>query len=234
MELTAAQRDALVTKSPPESSYDPEQDAEYLKRVIEMGTTRNGIFGITIHWFQLNDAVRRIQAYLRSGRRTAHELPTTQEILTAQKILFLSFPNVSYVWLRRRDKVAQAISWYKAIQTGRYVKVRDAREGGPARVTEVPFDYATIKTYWSALRSSENGWEHFFAANELKPFVVYYEDLAANFDTTIREVLAFLGLGNANVSIATPRNERAADGQSLEWIRRFEAMQIAARHRVYG
>ena len=30
------------------------------------------------------------------------------------------FPNPIYVWLRRRDPVAQAVSWVKACQTARW------------------------------------------------------------------------------------------------------------------
>lgn len=221
IELTRAQRDAMVTDAPPEESYDAEQDAEYTKKIIELGTSPNGVFGLTLHWFQVNDAVRRIREYIKSKSDAPNE------------VFSLAFPNLSYIWLRRRDKVAQAVSWFKAIQTGQYLKVRGTDLGSqsaPAAAT-VEFDYGKIRSYWSALRSFENGWEHFFEEHRLTPLVIYYEDLAKGYESSIRQSLVFLGLGDGNVSIAPPRHEKAADEQSLLWVERFRSMQASARPR---
>jgi LPS sulfotransferase NodH len=64
--VTAVQLDAMITELPPEDSYDADQDAEYVRNLIEEGTSPNGIFGLTLHWFQVQDAVRRIREFTKS------------------------------------------------------------------------------------------------------------------------------------------------------------------------
>jgi LPS sulfotransferase NodH len=215
--FTAAQRDALVFEPPPESSYDPAQDAEYIARILEEGSSANGVFGVSIHWFQVNDAVRRLRSYLNTSEGGAHD------------VLSRSFPGLSYIWLRRRDKVAQAVSWYKAIQTGRYVKTREARGASQRAAPEIAFDYSAIQTYWTALRSSEKSWERFFATHGVEPLVMDYESLCVDYEISVRHALAFLGLSGAGISVKTSRHEKAADAQSFEWTDRFKALQAASR-----
>ncbi|HEY6924792.1 MAG TPA: Stf0 family sulfotransferase [Steroidobacteraceae bacterium] len=213
--FTPAQRDALVFEPPPESSYDAEQDRDYIERVLAEGTSANGVFGVSIHWFQVNDAVRRLKSYLQAHDGGPHE------------ILSRSFPGLSYIWLRRRDKVAQAVSWYKAIQTGRYVKTRDGADSGQRSTPGIAFDYSAIQTYWTALRSSERGWERFFATQAIKPLVLDYETLCIDYEMCVRNVLDFLGLNAHGVAVRASRHEKAADAQSFEWTDRFKALLAA-------
>jgi LPS sulfotransferase NodH len=222
VKLTAAQADAMVTEAPPESWYDSDLDREYIRHIIETGTTGNGTFAVTVHWFQVNDAVRRIRDYLRAAGSEPHQ------------IFSRAFPKLSYVWLRRRDKVAQAVSWYKAIQTGRYVRLRDAPDARSAGEREVAFDYSKIRMYWAALRSYDNGWNHFFTANGLRPFVVHYEDLCNDYERSIRDVLSFLALSHQDVCIKVPRFEKTADIRSFEWIARFKSMNAVTKRSPTG
>jgi LPS sulfotransferase NodH len=175
------------------------------------------VFGLTLHWYQVADAVRRVQDYLQVNAATP------------QQAFALTFPNLTYLWLRRRDKIAQAVSWYRAIQTGEYVKLRGASQGSAGERTELVFDYARIRTYWTALRSYDNGWSNFFAAGGLSPLVVYYEDLCIDYYGSIRTALQFMGLSQQETHIEAPRSEKAADTLSLEWIAKFKALQAGGR-----
>ena len=214
--ITAEQRQALTGSSPPEGFYDPELDARYIRKIIEAGTTPNGVFGIKIHWFQVNDAARRLQAYLGSGD------------CTAAAFFAAAFPNLSYIWLRRRDQVAQAVSLYKATHSGRYVKTRGAAQPERNEAEELSFDYQRIRAYWCALRGWENNWEHYFRQNDLKPLTIFYEDFSGAYAATIRRVLDFLGLDHREVDIGEPRCEKSADAQSAQWIARFNAMRSSS------
>ena len=142
-------------------------------------------------------------------------------------MLSSAFPGLSYVWLRRRDKISQAVSWYKAIQTGTYIG-RHAK-GGPDEVEPLRFDYGQIRYLLSALTSFENAWGSFFSSNGLTPLVLYYEDLSAQYVSTIRSVLDHLQLDAAAVDIARPKNEKYADARSLEGIEQFELLHGRGR-----
>lgn len=214
--LTPRDRLRLVTQPPSQETYDPAIDGAYIEQVLASGTSENGVFGIVIHWFVLQDAVRRLRAFFETSESAPH------------RVLACAFPNVSYVWLKRRDKIAQAVSWYTAIQTGTYVgrHVRtDAHEDARVR-----FDYAQIRYLLSAITAFENGWGSFFAASGVKPFVIHYEDLSAQYVAAIRSVLDVLQLDAAAADIALPKREKYADARSREWIERFKREHREAGH----
>jgi LPS sulfotransferase NodH len=59
----------------------------------------------------LADAVARLRAWTRLGLAPDG---------TDRAVLEAAFPGLRYVWLRRQDKVRQAISWWRADVTVEY------------------------------------------------------------------------------------------------------------------
>jgi LPS sulfotransferase NodH len=226
--VTPRERFTLVTKPPSEAAYDDAIDGAYIRKVLANGTSENGVFGIVIHWFVFQDAVRRLQGFLD----TRESAPTPVPTFAPHRVLAAAFPNLSYIWLKRRDKIAQAVSWYKAIQTGEYV----GRHGNGQREREhehehepVNFDYGMIRYLMNALTSFENAWASFFSSSKLTPLVLYYEDLSAHYDSSLRSVLDFLELDAQGVDIARPKREKYADARSREWIEQFKRLHSQAR-----
>ena len=79
-------------------------NTEYFEKILSEGTTPNGVFGAKVHWYQfvhLTSKLRMIQAYGLSER----------------ELLRHTFPDLRYVFLTRRDKVRQAVSYYRATHT---------------------------------------------------------------------------------------------------------------------
>lgn len=212
---TPMDRMRLVTQPPPRENYDPAEDAVEIRKFLAAGTSQNGVLGIVIHWFQLQEAVGRLQTFLDTAEAAPH------------RVLSSAFPDLSYVWLKRRDKVSQAVSWYKAVQTGTYVGRHG--KGGAGEAEPLRFDYGQIRYLLSALTSWENAWGSFFSSNGLTPLVLYYEDLSTQYVSTIRSVLDYLQLDAAGVDIARPKNEKYADAQSLEWIEQFNLLHTRGR-----
>lgn len=210
---TPLDRMKLVTQAPPEDAYDAEADAAYIREFIASSTSENGVFGVAMHWLVLQDAVRRLQAFVGTEESAPH------------RVLALAFPNLSYVWLKRRDKVAQAVSWYTAIQTGEYL----GGHGRGATDADLVFDFGKMRYLVSALTSFENAQGSYFSSNALTPLVVYYEDLAAQYVSAVRSVLGFLQLDAEGVDIDPPKRQKYADAQSLEWIEKFKLLHNQAR-----
>ena len=72
---------------------------------VEQATTPNGVFGGKVMWGYFNGFVDRCAGSSRErGDRDARR---------ARRV----FPDLHYVWVTREDKVGQAISLWKAIQT---------------------------------------------------------------------------------------------------------------------
>lgn len=204
-------RGRIIAASAEAPPYDKELDAAYIKEVLRIGTTDNGVFGVSIHWFQLPDAIMRVKAYLN----TTEDAP--------EKVLPAAFPNLAYIWLRRNDKVAQAVSWYKAIESGQFLKV----QGGATRETPnetLQFDFDKIRTYLSALTSYDNSWKHFFSSNGIQPLTISYEDLSLDYTKSIKAALDFIGGVDGPVVIRPTVFEKLADAQSAEWVQRYRRM----------
>ena len=68
------------------------------------------------------------------------QLPELKTIEDKQ-ILQSLFGNITYIWIRRRDKTRQAVSWAKAAQTGKF-NLREGNETTP--IIELQFIFQFI------------------------------------------------------------------------------------------
>ena len=76
---------------------------EFLRVGIEKGTTANGVFGTKIHAHHVEPLAKQM------GIR--HD---------PWQVLRRLFPDAKYVQLRRKNRRAQAISWYRAEITNQW------------------------------------------------------------------------------------------------------------------
>ena len=86
----------------------PEQAGEFeqwFRYVLQRGTTFNGVFGSKMMWNYLDDFKLRMA-----------ELPGLDDLLFNEQLKAV-FPRLKIIFISRRDKVAQAVSLWKAIQT---------------------------------------------------------------------------------------------------------------------
>lgn len=192
--------------------------AEVVGNVLTRGTTANGVFGAKIHfqspYSDYHYAVELLQDL--HGVRTA----------PAHELFSRTFPNLSYIWLQRRDRVAQAVSLFRAVKSSEFVRVNGVREPGVATdLGDADFDYAAIERFAGWLQSGEAGWRAFFRRCGTQPLVVVYEDLAAAYEETVRAVLEFLKLPGRDIPIARTRHVKQGDELSRRWIDRFKTQQ---------
>ena len=179
--------------------------ADYVQCAREAATTRNGICGIKFVGAQLDDL-----AFHLGG--------------TAEEIDFERwFPNLRYIFVRRNDRVRQAISLYRAVVTRKWVDI-DGSDLPYVRDVDVHYDFRRILSLEQHLERVDAKWREFFRARRLEPFVVTYEDFAADYAGGVRRVLRHLGIRNANtLRIDPPRMKKQADDESEEWAVRFAA-----------
>lgn len=82
----------------------------------------------------------------------------------------------TFVWLRRRDIIGQAISLVRARQTQVW-HADDQPEGEPA------FDATAIDAAAEEILAGDSRWRSWFARQDLVPLIVDYEDLGAGAQT---------------------------------------------------
>lgn len=171
---------------------------EFLQALRERPATANGVWGSKMMWNYFGDTLARLRAWPRLGLGLGAADPG---------VLAAAFPELSYVWLRRGDKLRQAISWWRADATGQYA-LADGEQAAPPP----PFDRDAIARLLRYAEECEAGWGDWFTAHSIAPFEIVYENMACELATTVRELAAFLGValppGHAPVS---PQLRRQAD-----------------------
>lgn len=189
-------------------SYD-----DYLARAIAQGTTPNGVFGAKIMWGYFDDFLNKLR-----GIQGYEKLPVADLLSTI-------FPNLHYISITRRDKVRQAISFEKAIQTNIWV----ANEETAPLTGKLHFDFARIDALVHVIESHEAAWHHYFAENGIVPFTVIYEELVAAYEQTAVQVLHELNIPVPQLLQFAPRRiRRQADALSEEWVQRYHTMKGSA------
>lgn len=182
--------------------------ADYVAGAIAQGTSSNGVFGAKIMWGYFDDVVGKL-----------HSIPGYEGLPTAE-LLSTIFPNLRYIWITRRDKVRQAVSFEKAIQTNIWAMTD---ETSPS-TGELHFDVARIDALVQVIESHEAAWQHYFAVNRITPFTVIYEELVAAYEPTARQILHELSISvPQSLQFAPRRLRQQADGVSEEWVHRYHA-----------
>jgi LPS sulfotransferase NodH len=117
--------------------------------------------------------------------------------------------------VRRADKVGQAVSLWRAVQTRAWSSQDDPGERTPV------YDHRGIAHLLARLEAHDAAWITWFGANDLAPLTVTYERFDAAYDATMHQVLDHLGL--AADTIPPPPIQRQADERSARWAARFRA-----------
>jgi LPS sulfotransferase NodH len=121
---------------------------------------------------------------------------------------------LQFVFIRRTDVLAQAVSWARSEQTG-YWQHGD-------RVAKTPIiDLNQIGPLVRTIEDHNASWSRWFAQLEVRPHLVVYEDLVDDPRQTILDVLAFLNIDPPPDWRAVARQPKQADALNAEWIAQY-------------
>lgn len=222
-------------------------------KILRAGATPNGIFGAKLHWAHLRYLARAVGsgghelppvepgAYLNFLAQFPELMPTAEflDLLRARAVnrpniaaayaLFEShLPDLRVVWLRRRNMVARAISHYRALHSKVWHRSRATADGAVTADPAPDFDLARIHQLYGLGLFQEESWQWLFHERGIAPHCVTYEDLATDFEPTVRGVLEFLGVSAAVGTIAPTNLVRQADALSQEWEVRYRKLSEEA------
>jgi LPS sulfotransferase NodH len=186
----------------------PEQPGDFegwFTYVLQRGTSRNGVFGAKMMWNYFDDFRSRVK-----------ELPGLGDI-TFSQALDIIFPQLRIVFVRRRNKVAQAVSLWKAIQTQQWRNEDESSRDDPS----VEYHYPALKHLVNELHLWDARWEDWFHATGREPIRVIYEDFVDTRAATLGRVLDALGIDPREPDSHTGPMKRQADDLSLDWVSRF-------------
>ncbi|ADG76459.1 Stf0 sulfotransferase [Cellulomonas flavigena DSM 20109] len=174
-------------------------------------TAPGAVFGAKVHWYQLAAALD--DGWLDDVRGAVPRAARSDAVV---------------VRLRRRDRVAQAVSMLRAQATGTYVApadgsaVDEVRHPEPYWATGGGDPLEEIERVVGTIDAHDARWSQHLAALDVPVLEVDYEWLTADYDATVRDVLAFLDHPlPATAAVPEPRTARQADARSAELIEAY-------------
>jgi trehalose 2-sulfotransferase len=165
----------------------------YIDAALDYSTTDNGVFSVKFHWYQMAWFLEQLR-----------EMPGADPDASEAELIASKLVNPAYVYLTRRDKARQAISYWRAGRTDTWFVTKEGEgnsDGGPGlpdvggvgRGSDDDPDFGSIRLLERLLIEHEASWLHYFEANRIRPFTVLYEHFAANYSATVSEIVRWLG-----------------------------------------
>jgi trehalose 2-sulfotransferase len=198
---------------------------DYLDRVIAAGTTPNGVFGLKLHWHQLPALASKFASAAGSQIVPGTKIAPAQVML--DELLQGRFPAVHYLWLRRRNKVAQGISYYRASRSDIWRVGREGEAGASSAKTDVPFDFAEIDRFVKMVEKFDRGWYDFFMGKKIRALLLFYEDFVASYDQTIRAICKYIEVSDNAIPIRQHAFRKQADSLSSQWEQEYQRLKKA-------
>ena len=165
---------------------------DYVVKLLARRTSSNGVFGMKAHFHHFAAALRDSPSLLKR------------------------IAPVAYIYLNRRDKVAQAVSMAKALQSGAWTSM-DAAANAP-----LAYDDALILGCLDDIEQQRLGWLRWFEINNITPLVINHEDFLADEASAIGAVIELLGArGDEPEAVFAPLVTPQRDERNAEWAARF-------------
>ena len=192
--------------------YQAKNYPELQQKIWNAGMTTNGVFGVKVN------APRKENDWLigelrnMSGTKATH--PTNFAVWEN------SFPHGKHLFLTRRNKVRQAVSWWKAIVTQEWHRERGSEKQYVAHDIRDRYDFGAIKHLLLESSVLESKIQAFLEEGGVVPLTIVYEDFIKEYEGTIQRVIDFLGIAD-DYQVSQPHYEQLADEVSEEWVDRF-------------
>jgi LPS sulfotransferase NodH len=196
----------------PGKAETPAEFAATLEQSFAASTTTNGVYGTTVMWSDFGQLAERLATIPRLRQASLPEAFET------------TFPNLHFVQIQRRDKVAQAVSLWIALQTHGWRDEADRTGPEPAAF----FDFAAIDHLVQLATSHEESWSHWLARHDFPTFTLFYEDLANAPRTGVSAVIEWLDVPRASEAIIpSPTMRKQGDARAEEWAQRYRGERDA-------
>jgi trehalose 2-sulfotransferase len=191
-------------------SWSRDDYARHLEASIREGTTPNGVFAAKMMWGYFDDFLELARGIPRLGGMGDGSLMNT------------AFPELKYVFVSRSDKVRQAVSLWRALQTWIWRKAEGHGSDAPLPAQRAVYSFDAIDHLLDQLRRHEDAWRGYFFRIGQSPLTVVYEEVANDLDAAVGRILEALALEHPP-STAPPAQpmSRQSDELSESWVQNY-------------
>lgn len=174
------------------SRLQPRSPEDYIEKLLACRTSSNGVFGVKAHFHDFSAGIERYQGLLDR------------------------LSPITYIYIDRRDKLAQAVSMAKAHQTDAWTSLAAPKSCAPRYCK-----HEIARCFAEANRQTQD-WRRWFRDRGIKPMPVDFEDLVADPGRIVREIVTALGVQNDTPdTVFVPKIQKQGDDMNEDWIERY-------------
>jgi LPS sulfotransferase NodH len=195
---------------------------ELQEELWALGSTENRVLGVKMGF--IGHCFSQMMSNLRTSQKLPHDLA---DLDVWERI----FPNHRHIYLTRRSKLLQAISWWKAIQTDIWHKTETTTLRSLSSVhghvaepdgLEDRYDFNAIMHLIGEIVANESELQDAFTRRGITPLTIVYEDFVTDKEKTVHGILEYLGLSD-RPTVGKSRYHRLSDDLSERWYERLLA-----------
>lgn len=189
-----------------------EQVQAVFRAAVERGRGETDMFGLRLQRHSFDFFMQQL-AILHP------DLSTDRERIEA------AFGPTLFLHLTREDKVAQAVSYVKAEQSGLWHVAPDGTEierTAPARAPA--YDADKLQNTYEEFVRYDADWAAWFETQRISAFPITYSELAAAPNTVLCNVLEQLGLDRSAGLNIQPAVKKLADDESANWVKQLRPL----------
>lgn len=160
--------------------------------------TPNGVFGFEASFFQI---------------RQVEEIASLENLFG---------PDLIYVYLTRRDFVSQAVSLYRAVETGYFHSVQRVNDDVANKIESLKYDGEKVAFWCAHILQQEHGFERMFSRKKRVPLRMTYEELAENPVASVRHIAEHVDVASAvSWGDVEGSHRKIADAANQAWAQEF-------------
>ena len=183
------------------------------EKLWEAGSTPNGVFGLKDAYH--HTYYMKIFNNILQLRGIEGEDPNHEEILSDL------FPNCRHIYLTRRNKIRQAVSWWKAIQDEVWhVKAGDQQEYRP-ELYEGKYNLEALKHLLKEIMLKECATQAYFEKYQIVPLSVVYEDFVRAPQRVIQRIVDYLEIPSTNLEVSSFPLRKTSNSFSEKWVQQL-------------
>lgn len=171
---------------------------EYLRHAVRVKRTANDVAGLKASWFQFENFIAAMddRAYLAGFK---------------------------YIYLTRRDLVAQAVSLYKATASSVFHSDKQHDDAALNRLNALQYDYDAIQYWYAHIVAQEQGWQRFFYRHRIFPLCISYEDIEYDVLAVLKRIATYVAVQPQNIVLPDEPSvfKKIGDSRNGEWAWRF-------------
>ncbi|MEM8585040.1 MAG: Stf0 family sulfotransferase [Bacteroidota bacterium] len=133
------------------------------------------------------------------------------------------FPDCTHVYLTRRDKLRQAVSWWKAIKSEIWHLKQGEEENMDSFFYEENYNLDALTHLLKESSLREAATQAYFEQNGIVPLTLVYEDMIHDFQGAVDSILHALGEEGMIASETVPELKKTATPMSEIWVERLRS-----------